>query len=124
MKETMILIPLTSKFYIVFYNGRVPSYIGDNAFSVLNDDSVNEINDVIFQNSYVKCVGKSENELERVKNVSVESYSPIKCILKYSDGSIQDRIIKREVFFYDEDKDMNAHSYEYMSTYIKDIKGK
>ncbi len=124
MKETMILIPLTSKFYIVFYNGRIPSCIGENVFSVLNDDSVNEINNVIFQNSYVKCVGKSESELERVKSVPIESYSPIKCIMKYSDGSIQDRIIKREVFLYDEDKDMNAHSYEYMSTYIKDIKDK
>jgi hypothetical protein len=30
--------------------------------------------------------------------------------MKYSDGSIQDRIIKREVFLYPENKDMNVHS--------------
>lgn len=44
--------------------------------------------------------------------------------MKYSDGSIQDRIIKREVFFYEEDKDMNAHSFDYMSTYKTSIEGK
>ena len=83
-----------------------------------------EINDVIYQNSYVKCVGKAEDELERVKNVHFETFSPTKCIMKYSDGSIQDRIIKREVFFYEEDKDMNAHSFDYMSTYKTSIEGK
>ncbi len=44
--------------------------------------------------------------------------------MKYSDGSIQDRIVKREVFFYEDDKDMNAHSFEYMSTYKSTIEGK
>ena len=44
--------------------------------------------------------------------------------MKYSDGSIQYRIIKREVFFYEEDKDMNAHSFDYMSTYKTSIEGK
>lgn len=124
MIETMILLPLSSKFYIVFFNGHKPDYIKENQISILSDITVKNINDVIFQNSYVKCVGKVENELKRVKDVAVESYSPTKCIMKYSDGSIQDRIIKREVFLYPEDKDMNANSFEYMSTYIKEIKGK
>lgn len=124
MKDTMILIPLSSKFYIVFYDGRCPQFIKENEFSGLNEQEVQAVNDVIYQNSYVKCVGKSAFELERVKQVSFESFSPTKCIMKYSDGSIQDRIVKREVFFYDEDKDMNAHSFEYMSTYKTSIEGK
>lgn len=124
MKETMILIPLSSKFYIVFYEGKCPKFIKENEFSCLNEKEVQEINNVIYQNSYVKCVGKSDFELERVKQVNFESFSPIKCIMKYSDGSIQDRIVKREIFFYDEDKDMNAHSFEYISTYKTSIEGK
>jgi hypothetical protein len=124
MKDTMILIPLSSKFYIVFYEGRSPMFIKENAFVKLEEKEVQEVNDVIFQNSYVKCVGKSDVELERVKNVHFGIFSPTKCIVKYSDGSIQDRIVKREVFFYEEDKDMNAHSFEYMSTYKTSIEGK
>lgn len=124
MKDTMILIPLSSKFYIVFFYGRCPVYIKENKFVKLDEKEVQEINDVIYQNSYVKCVGKTEDELERVKNVHFETFSPTKCIMKYSDGSIQDRIIKREVFFYEEDKDMNAHSFDYMSTYKTSIEGK
>lgn len=124
MKDTMILVPLSSKFYIVFFYGRCPSYIKENRFVKLNKNEVQEINNVIYQNSYVKCVGKTEDELERVKKVRFETFSPTKCIMKCSDGSIQDRIVKREVFFYEEDKDMNAHSFEYMSTYKKSIEGK
>lgn len=124
MKDTMILIPLSSKFYIVFFEGRSPGFIRENEFVKLNEQEVQEVNDVIYQNSYVKCVGKSDTELERVKNVHFETFSPTKCIMKYSDGSIQDRIVKREVFFYEDDKDMNAHSFEYMSTYKSTIEGK
>lgn len=124
MKDTMILIPLTSKFYIVFFEGRCPQYIKENEFNVLDEHEVQLINDVIYQNSYVKCVGKSELEFERVKQVSFETFSPTKCIMKLSDGNIQDRIVKREVFYYEEDRDMNAHCFEYMSTYKTNIEGK
>lgn len=123
MKETMILVPLSAKFYIVFYNGRKPDYIIKNKFCVLNEENVQQINNVIIQNSYVKCVGKSEDELERAKNFSVTS-SPTKCIIQYKDGSIQDRILKREVFIYEEDRDMNEHSFDYMSIYVEKVKGK
>lgn len=80
MKDTMILIPLSSKFYIVFFYGRCPVYIKENKFVKLDEKEVQEINDVIYQNSYVKCVGKTEDELERVKNVHFETFSPTKCI--------------------------------------------
>lgn len=72
----------------------------------------------------MKCVGKYEDELHRVKDISVESTDPTKCIMQYSDGTIQDRILKREVFMYDADKDMNQHYVEYMVTYTQKIRGK
>ena len=124
MKNTMILIPLSSKFYITFYDGRRPQYIKENEINILEKNEIQLINDVIYQNSYVKCVGTSELELERVKQVNFETASPIKSIMIYSDGTIQDNIVKREVFYYDEDRDMNAHFFEYISTYKTIIKGK
>lgn len=124
MKDTMLLIPLSSKFYIVFYEGNSPTFIKEDAFIKLKEKEVQEINDVIYQNSYVKCVAKNEIELDRVKNVHVESSGPSKCIMKYNNGSVQNRIIKREVFYYDEDKDMNLRSFEYMSTYKNSIEKK
>lgn len=44
--------------------------------------------------------------------------------MKFSDGNIQDCIVKREVFYYEEDRDMNAHWFEYLSTYKTNIEGK
>lgn len=124
MKDTMILIPLSSKFYITFYDGRRPQYVKENEINILEKNEIQLINDVIYQNSYVKCVGTSELELERVKQVNFETASPTKSIMIYSDGTIQDNIVKREVFYYDEDRDMNAHFFEYISTYKTIIKGK
>lgn len=49
MKDTMILIPLSSKFYIVFFYGRCPVYIKENKFVKLDEKEVQEINDVIYQ---------------------------------------------------------------------------
>lgn len=124
MKDTMILLPLSAKFYMVFYNGRVPSYIIRDRFNVLSDETVREINNVIYQNSYVKCVGKYEDELIRVKDIEMGEYSPTECIMKYEDGSIKDYVTKKEVFLYDEDKDMCKNSINYMMDYEKKIKGK
>lgn len=121
MKETMILLPLTSKFYIVFFSGHVPVYIRSNTFSILKYDDIKEINNVIFKNSYVKCVGKNENELKRVKD---NCEKPTKCLIKYKDNTIQSRIIKKEVFLYDEDENMKTMYIQYIATYMNEIRGK
>ena len=55
---------------MVFYSGRNPGYIKKNKISILNNNEVQqEINDVIYQNSYRKCVGKNEAEVKRVVNI-------------------------------------------------------
>lgn len=124
MKETMILIPLNAKFYAVFYNGHIPNYIAKDKITVLLPEEVQKINDVIIRNSYVECVGKYKQELERVKDDEIISFSPSKCLMRYSDGTIKDHIIKREVFFYEEDWDLDKNSYTYMTEYLEKIKGK
>lgn len=124
MKENMILLPLSAKFYVVFYNGHIPDYIMKDRISVLMPEEVQRINDVIIRNSYVECVGKYKQELERVKEDEIISFEPSKCLIRYSDGTLMDHIIKREVFFYEEDWDLNRNSYTYMVEYLEKIKGK
>lgn len=124
MKNTMLLLPLSAKIYVAFYSGRVPDFIKKDKFCILFDDQLQEINNVIYENSYVKCVGKFENELMRMKSICEEGYSPSKCILKYNNGRIKDYIIKKEVFWYDEDKDLCRNFDQYVRIYFEKIKGK
>lgn len=124
MKETMLLLPLSAKYYIVFFSGNVPKYIQKNTFNYIDDAALQEINDVIYQNSYVKCVGINEEEIDRLNNKEFSLFSPTKTIMKYKDGTIADRITKREVFIYDIDKDLERNSINYMNDYIVKIKGK
>ncbi len=123
MKETMLLLPLSSKFYIVFFNGNNPYYVKNNYFSVLDDISVQQINNVIFKNSYVKCVSKDVKELERLKN-SFSCSSPVKTIMLYKDGYIEDFINKKEVFLYEKDLDIKENFIKYIAIYNEKIKNK
>lgn len=124
MKETMILLPLSAKFYVVFYNGHNPSYIIKDKISILSLEEVQKINDAVIRNCYVECVGKYKQELERVKEDEIISFGPSKCLMRYSDGTLKDHIIKREVFYYEEDWDLDKNSYTYMVQYLENIKGK
>lgn len=124
MRDTMILLPLSAKYYVVFYQGRKPEFIRENKFNVINDNVVEKLNSIILQNSYVKCVGKKQEALEKVKDSDLSIHSPTKCIMTYDDGTIKDFIVKREVFWYGEDKDLNINSIQYISDYLQKIKGK
>ena len=61
LKNVIILIPISSKYYAVYYNGRIPDYINRDCVNTLNEEQINEINSVIINNSYVKCIGYSRN---------------------------------------------------------------
>lgn len=124
MKETMLLFPLSAKYYVVFFSGNVPKYIQKNAFNYIDDSALQEINDVIYQNSYIKCVGLNEAEINRLNSKDFSLFSPSKTIIKYDNGHIADRIIKREVFMYDIDRDLEFKANNYISDYMTKIKGK
>lgn len=124
MKDTMILLPLSAKFYVAFFQGRQPEFIVKDKFNFIDDSAVYKINSIIFQNSYVKCAGKEQQLLENVRDEVLTTYSPTKCIMQYKDGTIKDFITKKEVFWYDEDRDLNDNSIQYMGDYLQKIKGK
>ena len=44
--------------------------------------------------------------------------------MKYNNGRIKDYIIKKEVFWYDEDKDLYRNFDQYVRIYFEKIKGK
>ena len=102
LKGVMILIPVTSSYYVVYFNGRVPDYIKNNEINTLNKNEVKEINGVIINNSYKKCVGNKESILEEA--MGLFEYQSNLCISaggpKGSFGSNN----KKEVFFYKEHK--------------------
>lgn len=40
MKDTMLLFPLSAKFYVVFYHGEKPIYIDSNQYCILDDSQL------------------------------------------------------------------------------------
>ena len=124
MRDTMLLLPLSAKYYVAFYHGRKPDFIKSNVFNIVDKDIVDKVNSVIYQNSYVKCAGKRQDVLKNMQDDDTTSFGPTKCIMQYKDGTVKDFIIKKEVFWYEEDSDLNVNSIQYMGDYIQKIKGK
>ncbi|EGL19829.1 MULTISPECIES: DUF4238 domain-containing protein [unclassified Paenibacillus] len=102
LKDVLILIPLSSKYYITYFNGKKPHYINSNAVNILSGDQVREINTSIINNSYIKCIGAKRESIELVKE-AFKFESPSKAIMVYESGRQIAALNKKEVFFYDTD---------------------
>ena len=70
LNETIILIPISSSFYLVFWNTKDILFLDKNKINFLNTYNLKLINNTIINNSYVKCVSKKENLLKE----SLEKY--------------------------------------------------
>jgi uncharacterized protein YchJ len=102
LKDVLILIPLSSKYYVVYSNGKTPNFIESNKVNTLTQEETNEINKTIINNSYVKCIGMNKTPLEQ----SLTSYnyqSPTRSIMAYKSGVKTASLNKKEVFFYQDD---------------------
>ncbi|MEH6983962.1 DUF4238 domain-containing protein [Priestia megaterium] len=102
-KDVIILIPLSSQYYIVYYDGRQPSYIKPNTVNILNGLQVKEINKVIINNTYRKCISYQENSIREALK-EFELISPCISLGHYSSGLKTGATLKKEVFFYESDK--------------------
>lgn len=102
MRDIMLLFPVSSRYYAVFYNGQVPPYISSNKINLLTQSEIDEINEVIINNSYFKCVANSYEALERVSE-KFEYKSPA-ATYAGGNGTFMGATLKKEVFFYDRDK--------------------
>ena len=105
LKDVIIFIPLSSKFYAVYFNGNNPSYIKDNKINNLSKLEVEEINNTIINNSYVKAVGQKKNLLKKALS-NYTYHSPIGSIAEFKSGKVSNATVKKEVFFYNKDKEI------------------
>lgn len=102
MKGVIILIPISKDYYFVFFNGNNPYYINDFSLSELTDSETLEINKVILNNSYKKCIAPTDPSLEKVLSY-FKNQSPSEAFAKYTSGGHKEFVVKKELFFYDED---------------------
>lgn len=104
LKDGLLLIPLSSKYYVVYYDGNKPYYIQRNKINELNDSQVKEINRVIINNSYVKCVSYNKEALIEALKVYIYKSPSVIYAGSYS-GHVMGNNKKKEVFFYDKDEE-------------------
>lgn len=78
LKETVILIPLSSKYYAVFWNSDSGDIFKESHINIISDSVLENINSVILNNSYNKCVGRKKEICDVAqKKFSFESPSSI-----------------------------------------------
>jgi uncharacterized protein YchJ len=104
LKDVIILIPISSKFYVVYSNGKTPDYIKPEQINILNEQQVDVINSAIINNSYKKCLCLKREPIEKVIDC-FRTDSPVRTIMIYKSGHQSGALTKKEVFYYKEDVD-------------------
>lgn len=117
----MILVPLSAKYYILFYNGSFSMnkpVIADTIYD-LDATDLQSINKVILRNSYNKCLAMHKEELDAIKDFKATTYGPSGTIMKYENGTVKSYTVKKEVFFNDEDEEIFEKYVTYCSQMIQ-----
>lgn len=117
----MILVPLSAKYYILFYNGSLSMnnpVIADTIYD-LDATDLQSINKVILRNSYNKCLAMHNEELEAIKDFKAKTYGPSGTIMKYENGTVKSYTVKKEVFFNDEDEEIFEKYVTYCTQMIQ-----
>lgn len=104
LNETLILIPISARYYIAYWNTKRDFFLKADTINVLSDEKIREINNAIINNSYVKCAGMKRERVEEALPRFEES-SPTQIFAGgnpngFSMGSIK----KKEVFFYEDER--------------------
>lgn len=103
-KDLIILLPLTKKYYMCFFNGCKPNYIKRNRMNTLKSDEVAEINKVIINNSYMETTGSNYSTVHNA-SLSFDEKSPTAVYTgggSFTGGSE----LRKEVFFYKRDEEI------------------
>jgi len=101
LKDVIVLIPISKKYYLCFYNGKKPHYIKSNQFVSLKQNEVEEINRVIINNSYMETAGSARKVLaDAVSEYQIISPRSV----QFGGGKfVGGSEMRKEVFFYRED---------------------
>lgn len=103
MKDVILLIPLSSEYYIAYCNGQSPNYIYPEKVNTLTISQLKEINKVIINNSYKKCIGLQEFSMKEAM-ADFENVSPAISLGHYDSGDKVGATLKKEVFFFNIDQ--------------------
>ncbi|QQR78511.1 MAG: DUF4238 domain-containing protein [Candidatus Moraniibacteriota bacterium] len=98
LRETVILIPISSEYYFVLWNTDTNDIFVENSINDVHGEALQAINAVIVNSSYRKCLGKKKSVCEKSKLVFQTSF-PSEVFSK--DWSFTR---KKEVFWYEQDK--------------------
>ncbi len=121
MRDTMILLPLSSSLYIAFFNGKAPDYLKKNQVCNLTESEVFQINRIVFHNSFNKCAGNSLEVLESLQKEKYYSHAVTQVYFGDDRGGVAGYTNKKEVFLYPEDEEICTHHIQYALKY-RDLK--
>ena len=105
LNETLVLIPISARYYIAYWNTKRDFFLKADTINLLNNQGIKEINNAIINNSYVKCAGMKH---ERIKEVlpTFKELSPTQIFAGGNpDGFSVGSINKKEVFFYEDERE-------------------
>lgn len=103
LKDTIILIPISKNYYAVYYHGDIPKYIHQNKLNTLDKYQVSDINRIIINNAYDKCISyNKEGLVDALKKYEYESPSEI--MAGSDNGPHFGVTLKKEIFFYYRDQ--------------------
>ncbi|MEK3658877.1 DUF4238 domain-containing protein [Paenibacillus sp. FSL F4-0236] len=95
LKDVLVLIPLSSKYYIAYFNGDKPSYLKTNQINLLDHEQVKQINRTILNNSYTKCIGQNRESIEAIVD-DFKYESPSRAVVGYESGKQTAALRKKE----------------------------
>lgn len=103
LRDVLLLIPLSSKYYIVYWDKNC-DFLKEDTVVKLSEENIKLINAVIINNSYIKCIGEKQKSIENV----LSHYHMISPTQIYAGGNPSGyfcgAILKKEVFLYEEDR--------------------
>jgi hypothetical protein len=103
LMETIVLIPLSSSYYVAYWNSSQSRFFQENAVNQLDKSKLELINKAIINNSYIKAIAYSKDCLENAK-IYYKNLQPTTVLMGYEDGSTVGAVRKKEVFFYEIDE--------------------
>ena len=117
-KHTILILPVSSSFCVVFFHGEKPDYIKKNQLHVLNRDECKQINLAIRNSAYRKIAGSNLDAVSNIiaeKAVAERYQSPMTAVMKYESGRTVAHVMKKEVFFYPRDYEAMElfHSFKF-----------
>lgn len=105
LKDTVILIPINSKYYAFLYNGSNDLNLKDNIINKLSEEETTIINTAIYNNSYYKVAYKNQDDLKNIDKNSTSIISPMTCIAMFSNNTSIGTVTKKEVFLIQKHKE-------------------